>query len=164
MGATGSGNFERRSGRKTTVEESLCLKIGGFRGQLFPGASGRVTWSLSQDSIEWSLDWRSAPVLVLKYFLAGEHPVQIPVPLQTTPAHFGGRRWWFSCPMVEEGRRCNRRSANLYLPPGGGWFACRDCHDLAYRSGQQAYRFDRLLKQVLRVYRRTGMVPVDLLV
>lgn len=161
MGGQTSGNYDRRPRRKTTVEESLCLTIGGFRGRLVPGGSGIVTWSLSQDSIEWFLDWRKDPVLVLKYVLAGEHPVQIPVPLQTTPGQFGGCRWWFLCPMVEEGRRCNRRSANLYLPPGGGWFACRRCHDLAYQSCQRAHRFDRRLNQIFRAYRSTGLVPID---
>src|SRR5262249_35112853 len=31
------------------------------------------------------------------------------VQLTTTPCHFGGWRWWFSCPLVVRGVPCNRR-------------------------------------------------------
>ena len=49
------------------------------------------------------------------------------VSLTTTPCHFGGVRYWFTCP-------CDRRVGTLYLPPGGGRFACRHCYDLSYES------------------------------
>jgi len=45
---------------------------------------------------------------------------------------FGDLRWWFSCP------RCGRRVAKVYLPPEPAEpeFACRECHQLTYRSVQ----------------------------
>ena len=56
------------------------------------------------------------------------------VPLVTTRPYFGGLRWWLLCP----GRRCGRRVAKLYFPPGNGvkYFLCRHCYHLTYRSSQ----------------------------
>jgi len=60
-----------------------------------------------------------------------------PVRLQTTCPHWGGVRWWFTCPLVVDGTSCRRRVRKLYLPPGGRYFGCRHCHDLTYRSAQE---------------------------
>jgi len=46
------------------------------------------------------------------------------VSLTTTPLPWGGLRWWFTCPLVVEGRSCGRRVGKLYLPPGRGYFGC----------------------------------------
>lgn len=54
------------------------------------------------------------------------------VNLTVTRCHFGGLRYWFVCPIVKNGKACNRRVGTLYLPPGGGYFGCRHCHDLTY--------------------------------
>jgi hypothetical protein len=50
---------------------------------------------------------------------------QYPVRIERTPCNLGGSRHWFICPAVG----CGRRAAILY---GGGNFACRRCHQLAY--------------------------------
>jgi hypothetical protein len=60
--------------------------------------------------------------------------------LHPTALHFGGVRWWFSCP------RCGRQCAKLYLPRGSV-FLCRLCHDLTYQScivGKSMNAFSRL--------------------
>jgi hypothetical protein len=57
------------------------------------------------------------------------------VGLVMTRPHFGGCRWWFLCPLIVNGRPCNRRVAKLYLR--GKYFGCRQCHDLTYTSSQQ---------------------------
>jgi hypothetical protein len=54
-----------------------------------------------------------------------------PVKLQTTSCHYGGGRYWFTCPAVG----CGRRVALLYL--GGKYFACRHCYKLAYRCQRE---------------------------
>jgi hypothetical protein len=59
------------------------------------------------------------------------------VSLTTTAPWFGGQRWWFVCPLVIDGRPCERRVGRLYLPPGGRYFGCRHCHRLTYRSAQE---------------------------
>lgn len=65
--------------------------------------------------------------------------------LTSTPCYFGGRRYWFICPLTVRGQPCQRRVETLYLV--GDWFGCRHCHDLAYDSQQQNYTgFIRYLK------------------
>ncbi|MGZ5524415.1 MAG: hypothetical protein ACXWFF_05325 [Methylomonas sp.] len=54
-----------------------------------------------------------------------------PVMLQTTACHYGGMRYWFTCPAAG----CGRRVAVLYQ--GGKYFACRHCYQLAYKSQRE---------------------------
>ena len=69
------------------------------------------------------------------------------VKLDWTHCHFGGRRWWFICPLVVNGRTCNRRVGILYLA-SGKYFGCRHCHNLTYESCKESHRFDRLFKNL----------------
>ena len=50
--------------------------------------------------------------------------------IERTPCNLGGSRHWFICPAVG----CGRRVAALY---GGGIFACRHWHRLAYASSRE---------------------------
>src|SRR5262245_42197552 len=84
-----------------------------------------------------------APTITLHYRWRNIEDVRIPVELQTTPTRFGGPRWWFTCPLCVRGVACNRRAAKLYLPPGARYFGCRKCHDLTYRSSQEAHQAER---------------------
>lgn len=59
------------------------------------------------------------------------------VALERTQCHYGGERVWFRCPA----RGCGRRVAILY---GGGIFACRHCHCLAYESQREAPHYRAL--------------------
>jgi hypothetical protein len=54
------------------------------------------------------------------------------VQLSWTPCNFGGRRWWFICPLINNGHTCYRRVGALYL--GGKYFGCRHCYNLTYTS------------------------------
>ena len=54
-----------------------------------------------------------------------------PVKLLTTPCHYGGVRYWFSCPAMG----CGKRIVLLYL--GDRYFACLKCYQLAYRSQRE---------------------------
>jgi hypothetical protein len=50
---------------------------------------------------------------------------------------FGGMRTYLRCPGLV-GKPCGARALKLYWPiEGGSGFACRDCHQLAYRSSQE---------------------------
>ena len=57
------------------------------------------------------------------------------------PCYFGGRRWWFICPLVVNGRVCNRRVGVLYLGEGK-YFGCRHCYNLTYESSKESHKFD----------------------
>ena len=68
----------------------------------------------------------------------------------TTPLPWGGRRWWFQCPLSDGGHSCGRRVGKLYLPPGGKYFGCRHCYNLTYKSCQESHRLDSLYAEVAR--------------
>jgi hypothetical protein len=59
------------------------------------------------------------------------------IPIATTRPHLGGRRFWFRCPVVRDGKPCGKLAGRLYLPPEEQVFACRICHNLTYKSAQQ---------------------------
>lgn len=54
------------------------------------------------------------------------------VPLEKTPCHFGGSRYWFKCSLYKSGVHCGRRVGVLYKD--GDWFGCRHCYELTYSS------------------------------
>jgi hypothetical protein len=147
MGGTGSGNWWRWQGRKSTVEESLSLAMKDFRRRLYSNAAGTFTWTWAgggKSSIGYFVTWNcDAPTATLHYRWRDREDVRIPVLLEATPTQFGGRRWWFICPLIVRGIACNRRAGKLYLPPGAKYFGCRKCHDLTYRSCQEAHKDER---------------------
>lgn len=53
------------------------------------------------------------------------------VRLVTTPCRYGGKRYWFLCPLVRNGIPCERRVGVLY---GEKYFGCRYCYDVAYNA------------------------------
>jgi hypothetical protein len=59
------------------------------------------------------------------------------VRLTTTPCNYGGKRYWFICPLVTSGRPCGRRVSVIYK--GGDHFGCRHCFDLSYESRNETY-------------------------
>lgn len=155
MGGIGSGNWYRFD-RKSTVEESLTLAVRDFRGRLYPHSSGTFTWTcagVSRSSVGYRVTWGNHPVITLEYRCRNNEDVQIPIHLQTTPTQFGGERWWFTCPLIVDGVACNRRAGKLHLPPGAKYFGCRKCHDLTYRSCQEAHQEERLFDRIERMER-----------
>ncbi len=68
------------------------------------------------------------------------------IPLVTTPCRYGGKRYWFICPMSRDGKYCGRRVGVLYKD--GDYFACRHCNDLTYESRKlsgRAKSFGRII-------------------
>ena len=68
--------------------------------------------------------------LRLQYEVDGV-PMDYRVFVACTEQGFGGRRWWFRCPLN------NIHVTKIYLPPGARRFASRQAYGLTYRS--QAY-------------------------
>jgi hypothetical protein len=165
MGGLSSGNWWRWQGKKSTVEESLVVGMKDLRKRLFAGAAGTLTWTWAgggKSSIGYyvtgSVDW---PTVHLHYRWRDTEDVNIAVDLGATPTQFNGERWWFLCPLIVRGIACNRRAGKLYLPPGAKYFGCRKCHDLTYRSSQEAHQSERLLgrlgfdAEVAKMWERT---------
>jgi hypothetical protein len=63
--------------------------------------------------------------------------------LDWTTCYFGGRRWWFICPLVVNGRACNRRVGSLHLG-NSKYFGCRHCYSLTYESSKESHKFDSM--------------------
>lgn len=61
--------------------------------------------------------------------------------LTLVPLPFGGARTYLHCPGLAPGQPCCRRATRLYWPVTSTLgFACRACHELAYRSSQERRR------------------------
>jgi hypothetical protein len=131
-----------------TVEESRTLDLGQLAraGSFVPWYTGRTTWFRGEKQTA-SIGYTVRPegeglVLVLRYtwtpWGAKEgRAVELPVRLERQPMRFGGCRWWGRCPLVVNGRPCNRRIGKLHCPPGSAYFGCRVCHGLIYASAQE---------------------------
>ena len=154
MGGYGSGP----SGcwKKTTVEECLTLDINRLvRDHVVRRwTCGSRTWTntFTGERIA-SVGYLVEPVelgyddLVLRLNYTRtvrdeKHEVDLPIYLTWTRPHFGGVRWWFTCPLIVRGDACNRRVGKLHLPPGARYFGCRHCHNLTYQSCQDSRKFD----------------------
>ena len=160
VGGYGSG-WSR--GRKSKVEESLVLATKNIRRTIGggPGSFGSLSWSRGGEpyaSIFYSVEEGvevGELALRLRYS-KGEGETKrsenYPVRVVSTVPTYGGRRWWFLCPL------CDRRAAKLYLPPGGRLFGCRTCHRLTYESVHEAHKFDALFRD-LAVKMGPGWTP-----
>jgi hypothetical protein len=109
---------------RDTCEASKALNAAEFarKGWLRPNLPGRSSWRRG-DAPSWSISWYShGDRLELSYTMTdwqGEkRDYRYAVPVERTPAGFGGVRTWWRCPNV----RCGRRVEVLYLPPGGQHF------------------------------------------
>ena len=88
--------------------------------------------------------------VTLHYCWNDSEDVEFPILLRPTATHFGGLRWWFTCPLIVNGVACQRRVGKLYLPPRARYFGCRNCHRLSYRSSQKAHRQERFADSLAR--------------
>ncbi len=153
MGGNGSGTWVRCN-TKYTVEQSLTLAMHDFRNRIYPNSSGTFTWtwaSNNRSSIGYSVTWNDGLTITLHYRWRDREDVQTNIQLQSTPTHFGGERLWFSCPSIVNGVACGRRVSKLHLPPEAKHFGCRECHDLTYRSCQEAHQEERLFGRIERM-------------
>lgn len=119
--------------------------------------SGGVTWtnraSGMKNSINISVDITQEPSFAHLIYTTHLHEeesqdMSYDILLVSTPCNFGGVRWWFICPLVINGARCERRVRVLYKR--GAYFGCRACHRLCYSSQNENhhnsyYQFFRVL-------------------
>ena len=166
MGGYGSGRWGGHT-KRGLVESCKSIDAGRWarEGIIRAGVrqSGewewRNTWTGEKTSaIGYAVDTTdpARPTVRLIYtrtpLTGAKEEVDEPIRLQTTPPHFGGVRWWFTCPLEKQGKPCRRRVRKLYLPPGGKYFGCRHCYDLTYRSAQEHDpREDALVKNAERL-------------
>jgi len=146
MGGLWSGTWTRPT-RKPVVEQSIVLDTRPFTKRRWRGGRAIFRW-MTNTGVELSIgvilsQEVGAPTLQLVYNKR-EAKFRTAVWLTSTPVHFGGKRWWFRCPMKKDGVACVRRCAKLYCPLGSAQFGCRLCHGLSYRSCQEAHKMERM--------------------
>lgn len=154
MGGWGSG---RKFGANCTDDQlSIDARQWQREGCLVAGSSFNATWlrrgkevgniSVITESgqVRLSYSWQKN---------SGESGrLDYPVRLQTTPCHYGGVRYWFTCPEVG----CGKRVAKLYL--GDKYFACRHCYGLAY-SSQRETPDDRATRSAEKIRAKLDWEP-----
>ncbi len=147
MGGQGSENRRRVQLTKNTVEKSHALDMSHLRKRIYIGSTGTFTWTRTsgrKSSVAFYITGGvNGPTVHVHYRWADKEDVNIPIRLESPPTQFNGRRWWFVCPLIVHGVACTRRVAKLYLAPGAKYFGCRTCHNLTYRSSQEAHQTER---------------------
>jgi len=156
MGGQGSGYYWR-SGAKDCADDfnRLDVRHCARTGMLQPGRSTVWKWRFRDEVVATVNVQVESDRLVLNYrHREGDSEWKnenYAVRIVWTPCRFGGTRPWFLCPA----RGCGRRVAVLY---GGGIFACRQCHQLTYRSTRENVS-DRATRRGDRLRARLGWEP-----
>lgn len=151
LGGFGSGKYDRY-GRKRACEEvksidirqlkrKRCLDQEGYTylSWTFGGKpSGNISMKMLGDRLNFlysTINNRSGKKQELNYWIN----------LDYTFCNYGGKRVWFLCPI------CYRRRALLYCDQDG-YFKCRKCANLNYRSSQKEkdviYRIDNKIESI----------------
>jgi len=156
MGGMGSGRH-RYWGAKYTTADYRAIDVRRWKrdGLLTPHQSFALQWS-GHGEVVASICVRTETdrvILTYRHRSGGEDwkDESYPVYLDWTTCNLGGKRPWFLCPT----RGCSRRVAILY---GGGIFACRDCHQLAYPS-QREMEYDRMARRADRIREKLRWEP-----
>jgi hypothetical protein len=163
MGGSGSGNWYRYNKKSTTsrfhrwdiqkLVKSEVIKIGQCR-------TGSWQWYVEGDNgvkdvratIGYiaSITDGSFPYIQVQYQNQNsKDSFDYKINLTTTNPQYGGKRWWFICPL----RGCSRRVGVLYLT--GTYFGCRRCLKLAYESQNEAPH-SRMLTKAQKIYYKLG--------
>ena len=65
--------------------------------------------------------------------------IKYETPLTTTRCNYGGKRYWFICPLIKNGKLCGRRVGVIYSIDK--YFGCRSCANIAYQAQFEGGKF-----------------------
>ncbi len=156
MGGLGSGRHWHYGAHDTTDDyRAIDVRRWQRDGFLRPGRTFGWQWTRNNQvtaSIQVRVD-TGCVWLIYRHRSGGDEwkDENYPVCLDRTSCHLGGQRPWFRCPALG----CRRRVAILY---GGGIFACRRCHKLAYPS-QRETTDGRARLRAERIREKLGWEP-----
>ena len=124
--------------KKRVVEDCIKLSVVDLHAKDIFSMRFKECWIswISDDvnhKVYFSIEESPGQAMALRF---SQPSIRCLIQVTSTRTPFGGRRFWFRCPVVNNGVRCGRRTACLYLPPGESIFGCRFCHDLTYTSCQ----------------------------
>ena len=121
------------------------LKKYGYFDKNLSYKSGTITWTygLSKSSVGITMgrdNWNTPDertYINLRYTHTSnwdgeKSDMNFDIGLTSTPCNYGGKRYWFICPLSKNGRYCGRRVGVIYGI--GKWFGCRHCGNIAYQA------------------------------
>lgn len=162
MGGSGSGTWYRHSKKDTTNDyyhwNIRNLVKGGFLQEGIR-RSGTTTWSTIRmgitqlgSSVSFTvnpLDNDNKYVQVQYSNSKTKEFFDYKISFTTTYPNYGGKRWWWICPIT----KCGRRVGVLYLT--NKYFACRHCLNLSYESQNESPPF-RFLTKAQNIHQKLG--------
>jgi hypothetical protein len=154
MGGYNSG----RTAKVNCTEDYLSIDARQWQrdGVLVAGTNYISTWSRAgqelgnigvkaeQGQVTLSYSWQQND--------SEAQRLDYPVGLETTSCHYGGVRYWFTCPT----ENCGKRVAKLYL--SDKYFSCRQCCRLAYYSQREA-QDDRARRRAEKIRAKLSWQP-----
>ena len=158
---------------KQIAEHSNALRINWLKKQgILDGGykSGTITWTFgmseNKSSIGYSVltggdnDYISLRYTQTDNYSGEKTDLDYKISLVSSPCNYGGKRYWFKCPLSKNGTFCGRRVGVLFLI--GKHFGCRHCGEIAYsaQNDSRNYRgcsvtcpdIDELREQIKRKY------------
>lgn len=136
---TGRGNYYRRKRVLTTDQaRQIDIRLLKRQGLLSPGTSGELHWNINGDIIG-SVIYTIAENKLTLWHQLDSHQLRQDIKFDLTPCNYGGYRKWLLCPA------CSHRVTTLYTT--SGYFLCRHCHRLPYRSSNETKRGRQMLKK-----------------
>ncbi|RJQ35791.1 hypothetical protein C4559_06470 [Candidatus Microgenomates bacterium] len=139
------------SSKKEEADSLKKIQIWWLRKHDYLSGSwrfGGIKWANKWSGKETSVGFEISLVgdnnyIQLKYAKTDQNGEDIDfnylVLLTTTSCYFGGKRYWFICPLFIKDKYCGRRVGVLYL--AGSYFGCRHCYNLTYASRNENRRF-----------------------
>ena len=134
---------------KKTCETSQALSISHLKKLGYLDGrhqSGTVTWTTGLSDIKRSIGIVAQIVDVDPHFRLHytyislnkiKSDMDYKVRVTTSRCFFGGKRYWFTCPLINGNWPCQRRVGVLYRV--GKYYGCRHCHGLAYQSQKETH-------------------------
>jgi hypothetical protein len=137
---------------KLTVER--CTRMGAHSlvqdNPVGVGAVGMLAWGPKKIRYLIEASDSGQPELTLKLAPWESGAGCTDIAMEATRPHYGGQRWWFRCP------ECRERRTTLYVRRG--YWSCRVCHGLTYRSCQQAHHLERRIAWVEAIPERMRQI------
>ncbi len=129
--------------RITWLRANGYLTLGRYGGFTRGGIKWVDSWSRQENSIGFCISTFEDKMFINLYYNQTEaygtkERINYKIPLTTTKCNFGGKRFWFICPLRKNNRYCGKRVGVLYLTDK--YFGCRHCYDLTYESRNENRR------------------------